>query len=76
MHCERCGGFMAQYRPELLDDTDQLSIRAWRCRGCGDLIEEIRICPRPTDRARRSDAARADEHTHEYQPQVPHNHMD
>jgi len=45
MHCEYCGGFMAQYSHELLDHIDQLSIRAWRCCGCGRLMEEIRICP-------------------------------
>ena len=45
MRCEHCGGSMAQQRHELLDHIDQLSIRAWRCCGCGNLIEEIRICP-------------------------------
>ena len=45
MRCEYCGGVMVQQRHELLDPIDQLRIRAWRCRGCGDLMEEIRICP-------------------------------
>jgi hypothetical protein len=45
MRCEHCGGVMAQQRRELLDHVDQLSIRAWRCRGCGGLMEEIRTCP-------------------------------
>ena len=42
MRCERCGGVMAQQRHELWDHIKDLSIRAWRCRGCGDLIEEVR----------------------------------
>ena len=45
MRCERCGAVMAQERHELLDHVDRLSIRAWRCRGCGGLLEEIRTCP-------------------------------
>ena len=44
MRCEHCGGVMAQQRHELLDHVDQLSIRAWGCRGCGGLMEEI-TCP-------------------------------
>ena len=42
MRCERCGGVMAQQRYEPWDHSEDLRIRAWRCRGCGDLMEEIR----------------------------------
>ena len=54
MRCEHCGGYMAQQRHELLDHVDQLRIRAWRCRGCGGLMEEIQTCPSHGGEARRS----------------------
>ncbi len=42
MRCSRCPGFMAQDRSyDLFDEAGALHFSAWRCRGCGSMIEEI-----------------------------------
>lgn len=40
MHCRRCGGFMLKDRfYDLLDDCGGLSIDAWRCVNCGEVVD-------------------------------------
>ncbi len=40
--CGRCGGLMViEHYLDLLDDTGQIDVVAWRCTSCGEVIDEV-----------------------------------
>jgi len=39
MHCRRCSGFMVRDRLYDLQDSGGLSIEAWRCVNCGEVVD-------------------------------------
>ncbi len=42
MRCARCQGFMmSQTYEDLEDDTSQMSISAWRCFNCGEVVDSL-----------------------------------
>ncbi len=46
MRCTECRRTMARgHSYNLPDDSGILHVSAWRCRGCGHVMEEIVTCP-------------------------------
>ena len=44
MRCLRCKGLMALTRfYDLLDDTGHIAFDAWRCIGCGEVLDSV-VC--------------------------------
>ncbi len=42
MNCARCQGFMmSQTYEDLEDDTGQISLSAWRCFNCGEVVDPL-----------------------------------
>ncbi len=57
MRCRRCKGLMALTRYyDLLDDTGRTAFDAWRCIGCGEVLDSVVAAnrlQRPRFRSRR-----------------------
>lgn len=52
MCCPRCKGVMALTRfYDLQDDTGRLAFDAWRCIGCGEVLDSV-ICTNRIERPR------------------------
>jgi len=46
VRCKSCHGIRSGGSRTVLDDSGTLAITAWRCPGCGGVIEEIHLLSR------------------------------
>lgn len=52
MRCLRCKGLMALTRfYDLLNDTGKIAFDAWRCIGCGEVLDSV-VCTNRLQRPR------------------------
>lgn len=52
IRCPRCQGLMALTRfYDLLDDTGKIAFDAWRCIGCGEVLDSV-VCANRIQRPR------------------------